>query len=166
MYEFFGSPVIQEELFEEGEGGNLRTNSENVAVIQKLVEDLLGAWNAHDTGRIKSFYAAEYVGVDVGQAEPQRGPQGISRSVDRYLQAFPDLRLVEEDVVIEGDRAVLVWTAHGTHGGKLMNIPPTGRKVSVRGVSVLTIENGKIASGLYVWDAAGLLRTIGLLPEL
>lgn len=144
----------------------MRTYSENLAVMQKLVEDLLGAWNTHDTERIKSFYAAEYVGVDVGQAEPQRGPQGISRSVDRYLKAFPDLRFVEEDMVIEGDRAVLVWTAHGTHGGKLMSIPPTGRKVSVRGVSVLTIDNGKIASGLYVWDAAGLLRAIGLLPEL
>ena len=144
----------------------MRTYSGNLAVMQQFVEDLLGAWNAHDTGRIKSFYAAEYEGVDVGQAEPQRGPQGVSRSMDRYFQAFPDLRFVEEDVVVEGDRAVLVWTAHGTHGGKLMSIPPTGRRVSVRGVSVLTIENGKITRGLYVWDSAGLLRAIGLLPEL
>jgi hypothetical protein len=47
-----------------------------------------------------------------------------------------------------------------------MHIPPTGRKIAVRGISVLTIENGKITRGLYVWDAAGLLRTTGLLPEL
>ena len=134
--------------------------------IGQLVEDLLDAWNAHDTGRITTFYAPEYEGVDVGEAEPQRGPQAISRSVDRYLRAFPDLRFVEEDVVIQGDRAVVVWTAHGTHGGKLMHIPPTGRKIAVRGISVLTIENEKITSGLYVWDAAGLLRAIGLLPEL
>ena len=134
--------------------------------IGQLVENLLDAWNDHDTGRIKAFFDPEYEGVDVGQAEPQRGPQSISRSVDTYLQAFPDLRFVEEDVVVEGDRAVLVWTAHGTHAGKLMSIPPTGRKISVRGVSVLTIENGKITRGLYVWDAAGLLRAIGLLPEL
>jgi steroid delta-isomerase-like uncharacterized protein len=134
--------------------------------IGQLVEDLLEAWNAHDTGRITTFYAPHYEGVDVGEAEPQRGPQAISRSVDRYLRAFPDLRLVEEDVVVQGDRAVVVWTAHGTHGGKLMHIPPTGRKIAVRGISVLTIENGKITHGLYVWDAAGLLRTIGLLPEL
>jgi steroid delta-isomerase-like uncharacterized protein len=134
--------------------------------IGQLVEDLLDAWNAHDTGRITTFYAPEYEGVDVGEAEPQRGPQAISRSVDRYLRAFPDLRFVEEDVVVQGHRAVLVWTAHGTHGGKLMHIPPTGRKIAVRGISVLTIENGKITRGLYVWDAAGLLRAIGLLPEL
>jgi steroid delta-isomerase-like uncharacterized protein len=134
--------------------------------IDQLVEDLLAAWNAHDTERITMFYAPEYEGVDVGEAEPQRGPHGIARSVERYLQAFPDLRFVEEDVVVQGDRAVLVWTAHGTHGGKLMHIPPTGRKIAVRGISVLTIEDGKITHGLYVWDAAGLLRAIGLLPEL
>jgi steroid delta-isomerase-like uncharacterized protein len=134
--------------------------------IDQFVRDLLDAWNAHDVGRIETFYAPQYEGVDVGEAEPQRGRQGISRSVGRYLQAFPDLRFVEEDVVIQGDRVVLVWTARGTHGGKLMSIPPTGRKIAVRGVSVLTIENGKVTRGLYVWDAAGLLRSIGLLPEL
>jgi len=134
--------------------------------IARLVRDLLEAWNAHDIERIETFYAPEYEGVDVGQAKPQRGPQGASWLMKRYLQAFPDLRFVNEDVVVQGDRAVLVWTAHGTHGGKLMHIPPTGRRISVRGISVLTIEDGKITRGFYVWDAAGLLRSIGLLPEL
>ena len=134
--------------------------------IGQLVEDLLDAWNAHDIRRITTFYGPQYEGVDVGEAEPQRGPRAISQAVDRYLRAFPDLRFVGEDVVVQGDRAVVVWTAHGTHGGKLMHIPPTGRKIAVRGISVLTIENGKITRGLYVWDAAGLLRAIGLLPEL
>ena len=70
--------------------------------IGQLVEDLLDAWNAYDTWRIMTFYAPEYEGVDVGEAEQQRGPKAISRSVDRYLRAFPDLRFVEEDVVIQG----------------------------------------------------------------
>jgi len=153
-------------LFEEGRVRNVRTYGGSLTVIRQLVEDLLDAWNAHDTRRIESFYAEKYEGVDVGQAEPQRGQQGVSESMDRYFQAFPDLRFVVEDVVVEGDRAVLVWMAHGTHGGKLMSIPPTRHRVSVRGVSVLTIEHGKITRGLYVWDAAGLLRSIGLLPEL
>ena len=86
--------------------------------------------------------------------------------MERYLRAFPDLRFVEEEIVVQDNRAVLVWTAHGTHGGKLMRIPPTGRKIAVRGTSVLTVEDGKVTRGLYVWDVAGLLRTIGLLPEL
>lgn len=132
----------------------------------QLVRDLLEAWNTHDVERIKSFYASEYEGTDVGQAEPQRGPEGVCQTVLSFLQAFPDLRFVEEETIVQGNRVVLIWTAHGTHRGKLMRIPPTEQEVAVRGTSVLTIENGKVMRGLYIWDVAGLLRSIGLLPEL
>ncbi len=54
----------------------------------------------------------------------------------------------------------------GARTGEPMRIPPTGHNISVRGTSVLTIENGKVTRGLYLWDVAGLLRSIGLLPEL
>jgi predicted ester cyclase len=134
--------------------------------ISQFVGDLLDAWNAHDVERIMAFYAPKYEGVDVGQAEPQRGPQGIHQSALSLLQAFPDLRFVEEETIVQGDQAVLVWRAHGTHKGKLMRSPPTEREVVVRGASVLTVENGKVVRGLYIWDVAGLLRAIGLLPEL
>jgi steroid delta-isomerase-like uncharacterized protein len=137
-----------------------------MAEIIQLVEDLLDAWNAHDVERIKTFYAPEYEGVNVGQAEPQRGPQSICQATQSYLQAFPDLRFLEEETVIQDNHVVLVWTAHGTHRGKLMRIPPTEREIMIRGISLLTVENGKITRGLYIWDVAGLLRTIGLLPEL
>jgi steroid delta-isomerase-like uncharacterized protein len=132
----------------------------------RLFRDLLEAWNAHDVERIKAFYAPDYGGVDVGQTKPQSGPQGVARLLKRYLQAFPDLRFVGEDVVVQGNRAVLVWTAYGTHGGELMRISPTGHNHSVRGTSVLTVENGKVTRRLYIWDVAGLLRGIGLLSEL
>ena len=134
--------------------------------IARFVRDLVEAWNAHDIERITTFYAPEYEGVDVGQAEPQHGAQSVSQNVERYLRAFPDLRFVEEDIVVQDNRAVLVWRAYGTHKGKIMNIPPTGRNVAVRGTSVLGVENTKVARGLYIWDVAGLLRSIGLLPEL
>jgi predicted ester cyclase len=134
--------------------------------VARLVRDLLETWNAHALGRLETFYAPDYEGADVGQAGPQRGPQSVSQNLERYLRAFPDLRFVEKAVVVQGERAVLVWEARGTHTGKLMNIPPTGRRIAVCGISLLTIEGGRISRGLYVWDVAGLLRSIGLLPEL
>jgi predicted ester cyclase len=54
----------------------------------------------------------------------------------------------------------------GTQRGAFMGIPATGRFVEVRGVSILTIENGLIARGTNIWDTAGLLRALHLLPEL
>ena len=131
-----------------------------------FARDLLEAWNNHEVESIKGFYAPEYEGVDVAQAEPQRGSQGISQTMERYLRAFPDLHFLEEETIIQDNHVVLVWTAQGTHRGELMRIPTTGRKISVRGISLLTVENRRITHGLYVWDVAGLLRAIGLLPEL
>jgi predicted ester cyclase len=122
----------------------------------RFVRDLLEAWNAHDVERIKTFSTPDYEGVDVGQTKTQSGPKSVARLVKRYLQAFPDLRFVGEDVV-QGNRAVLVWTTHGTHGGELIRIPPTGRDIEVRGTSILTVENGKVICRLYIWDVAGLL---------
>jgi hypothetical protein len=47
-----------------------------------------------------------------------------------------------------------------------MNIPATGRRVEVRGASFLTIEAGKVTRATMLWDVAGMLRGIGLLPDL
>jgi predicted ester cyclase len=115
---------------------------------------------------VAALHAAEFEGVDVGRPAPYRGLEGAALLMSESLEAFPDLYLVQEGVVIEGEHAILVWTARGTHKGKLMRIPPTGREICVRGVSALTIKDGEITRGLYIWDTAGLLRNIGLLPEL
>jgi len=134
--------------------------------MKQIVADLLAALNAHDVERVAGFYAPTYEELDVAQAAVLVGPEGIRRTLANYLCAFPDLHFTLDDLITEGNRAVLVWTLRGTHRGTLMHIPPTGRLVAVRGTSLLTIEDGKIRRGLRIWDLAGLLRSIGLLPEL
>ena len=134
--------------------------------IMNLIRNLLAAWNDHDLERAVGFYAPEYQGLDVGQARPHRGPAGMRQMAIHYWQAFPDLHFIPEETIVEGERVALFWLAHGTHQGKFMNIPPTGRPIQVWGVSWLTVAGGKITHALYIWDVAGLLRAIGLLPEL
>ncbi len=134
--------------------------------MEQFIAELMEAWNTHDVDRVVMFYSQDYEGQDVAEAAPQRGQQGIRKSIERYLSAFPDLHLVAEDTVIQDDRIALVWTARGTHKGLLMNIPATGRTVAVRGVSLFTLEGDKIRRGTYIWDVAGLLRAIRLLPDL
>ena len=133
--------------------------------IARIVMDLLAAWNEHDVERAAGFYAQNYEGIDVGQASKQYGPRERVRILESFVRAFPDLHFTGETVV-EGNRAVLVWTMYGTHRGKIMNIPPSGREISIRGVSVMTIQNGKITHGLNIWDTAGFLRAVKLLPDL
>jgi len=134
--------------------------------ITRLVKELSEAWNAHDPDRVAEFYAQTYEGTDVGEGSPQRGPEAVRRTVARYLRAFPDLEFTQEETIVQGQRAVLMWKARGTHRGPLMNIPATNRPTEIRGMSVLTVEDGRITHETSIWDVAGFLRSIGLLPEL
>ncbi|MBI3242949.1 MAG: ester cyclase [Chloroflexi bacterium] len=133
---------------------------------EQLINNLMTAWNAHDADGVAAFYAPDYEEVDVAQAAPQHGPDAVRRIMLYYLRAFPDLQITLDDLIVNGNRAVMVWTWHGTQQGRVMNIPPTGRRVCVRGTSVLTIEGGQIRRGIRIWDVAGLLRSVGLLTEL
>jgi steroid delta-isomerase-like uncharacterized protein len=127
---------------------------------------LIEAWNAHDVDRITAIHAADYSGVDVGDARLVQGRDGLGRAVTNYLKAFPDLHLAVDELVADGEQVVLLWSARGTHRGALMGIPPTRRNVDVRGVWVLALREDQIHRSTSVWDVAGMLRGIGLLPNL
>jgi len=135
----------------------------NLATYAETINE---AWNSHDIERVLSYYSTDYVGDDVGQASPLRGHEGLRAMLENYWRAFPDLRFKVVSTLVEGDRVAIVWVAEGTHQGTIMNIPPTGNKVQVRGVSVIDVEDGLIVRGQYIWDLAGMLRHMGLLPEL
>lgn len=132
----------------------------------ELITRVISAWNAHDPDQAAQFYTPDYLGLDVSQTEPQCGLEGLRQTMLRYFRAFPDIQFSQDSLIIQDDTAALAWTAHATHRGSLMNIPPTGRQVQIQGVSLLTIANGKIRKASYIWDVAGLLRNLGLLPEL
>jgi predicted ester cyclase len=54
----------------------------------------------------------------------------------------------------------------GTHNGDFPGIPATGKHFSsARGTSILELEAGKIHREADYWDAATLMRQVGLLPS-
>ena len=134
--------------------------------MNEFVNNLFAAWNSHDIDQTEKFYAENYVGVDVAQAVPQQGHAGFRAFFTQYLNAVPDFGFIVDDVIADGNRVAVAWNVCGTHRGSLMNIPPTGKNIAIRGVSLFTVENDRIQQATYVWDLAGLLRNIGLLPEL
>ena len=133
--------------------------------IAELMARLVQAWNAHDLEAIAACYAPDYIGVDVAEATQKYGSRGARSAASRYLGAFPDLQITG-DPVIQDTQVALVWTLRGTHQGLFLRIPPSGRAIVVRGVTLLTVRDDRIIQGDCIWDVAGFLRTIGLLPEL
>jgi steroid delta-isomerase-like uncharacterized protein len=134
--------------------------------IPPVITNLLDAWNAHDVERALSFYSPEFAGEDVGIAQSFRGEVGVRHFIQHYLDAFPGLHITQDAALVNGDQVALSWTAQGYHQGPLMNIPATGHSVTVRGMSFLTLHDNKIRKLVNVWDVAGMLRELGLLPEL
>lgn len=132
----------------------------------KIIERLMSMWNSHDCSRAAEIYAQDYRGIDITDASRVSGPEGVAKQFERFYLAFPDLKFQPEETILENNRVALYWSARGTHRGPLINIPATGRRVHVHGVSMLRVEDGKMVRGVHMWDMASLLRAIGLLPEL
>jgi steroid delta-isomerase-like uncharacterized protein len=124
------------------------------------------ACNSHDTERLLSLCAPDYTGSDVSQATLLHGRADLRAMLEGFWKAFPDLRFVTMDTVVQDSRIAIIWAAQGTHQGWIMNIPPTGHRVEVRGISIIDVRDGLVVRGQSIWDLAGMLRHMGLLPEL
>jgi steroid delta-isomerase-like uncharacterized protein len=108
------------------------------------------------------IYDAAYV----YHPDPHRvkGPEGVKQIVGVYRAAFPDLHLTIEDLIAEGDKVVVRFTARGTHQGDLMGVAPTGKEVTVTGISIVRIAEGKIVEEWENFDALGMMQQIGAVP--
>jgi steroid delta-isomerase-like uncharacterized protein len=81
-----------------------------------------------------------------------------------YREAIPDQHWTVEDQIAEGDKVVVLWTLRGTHAGELMGIPPTGRQVTMTGISVFRIAGGKLVEDWVQSDTLGLFQQLGAVP--
>ena len=94
-----------------------------------------------------------------------QGPESIKTFATVLRGAFPDLHLNLEDIVAEGDRVVNRWTFQGTHQGEFYGVPPTGRTVSISGIDIWRVRDGKIVENQQVVDNLGLLQQLGAIPQ-
>jgi len=92
------------------------------------------------------------------------GTAGIKQFISIYRTAYPDTHFTVEDQVAEGDKVATRWTATGTHRGELMGIAPTGKRVTVTGIAITRVTNGKIVETWNNFDALGQLQQLGVIP--
>ena len=102
----------------------------------------------------------------VGHTPPNdiHGPEG-ARQFDLMLRgAFPNLKVTVEDQIAEGDRVATRWIFRGTHQGDFMGMPPTGRQVTMSGMTIFRVANGKLVEGWNRPDLLGLMQQLGAIP--
>ena len=100
-----------------------------------------------------------------------RGPQNPPKMATRegwkqkaamFHKAFPDLHTEIDQIVAEGNLVVTAITSTGTHQGEVMGISATGKKISVRGVHINKIVDGKIVDRWELTDVMGLMVQPGV----
>ena len=106
----------------------------------------------------------EYFEVDMVEEMPfpGQGPglDGLKDTLIRIRSAFPDSSWTVEEQIAEDARVLtrFVWT--GTHNGEFFGVPASGRKVSVWGMVIDRLEDGRIKDSRILMDAFGLMRQI------
>ena len=113
-------------------------------------------WNDRHDDAVDELMAKDAYGhVEGGEV---RGPDDFRKMREMFFSALPDVRIVIEDILAEGDRAAVRWRAEGTHGGEGFGFERTNEPVTVRGTTWLIVRDGKIVEGWDTWNLGALVQ--------
>jgi predicted ester cyclase len=86
-------------------------------------------------------------------------------------EAFSDLELDLSALDVGDDRACVEWVVTATHSGPIraddddLVVAPTGRRITLQGITVAEFEGDKICAFRQYWDEVALIEQLGLLPS-
>lgn len=137
----------------------------SIADLKAHTQQIFDLFNTHDPAAAAAKFAAHAELHDSAVAQPAIGREQIAAVYARHFAAIPDAYVRVDRMVAEGNTVAVEWTLSGTHRGRLMGIPPTGKAIRFSGVSIIRYRDGLAVADSRLWDLAGLLRQIGLLPS-
>jgi steroid delta-isomerase-like uncharacterized protein len=120
-------------------------------------------WHQGHLDRINELFASDFVRHDPGRT--LRGPEENRQFISGLRAAFPDLRVVVEDQIAEGDKVCVRYRFQGTHTGPFLGIPATGKQIAYSGILIYRIAGDKIDEQWTEFDLLGFLQQLGALPE-
>lgn len=137
------------------------------ADVKSRIDAWQAAFNSHDLERVTALYApnATIAGIDAKGWTVGRGPAAVTKNLEPYFKAFPDVRLAPTRVFHQGELAIVEWVADGTNKGSLNGAPPTGKRAGISGITFLTFDKkGLITRSEAAFDPVTLAQQVGLAP--
>ncbi len=122
-----------------------------------------GAWEQGNVDLLDELLAPDYVNHTPATPELPAGSEGVKAVVSMFRSAMPDLRVVIEDMIAEGDKVASRYTLEGTHKGNLFGVAPTGQQLSIKSITVERVSDGKIREHWRNTDELGMMRQLGVL---
>lgn len=120
-------------------------------------------WNAGDLAGYLELYSPSVVLHGYQGVEP--GLQSVRRFYEAFWAAFPAPRITLERVFAEGDEVACRFTLRAAHEGEFNGRPPTGRRVELKGITILRFaRGGRCVERWSQADFLGMLRQLGVVP--
>lgn len=87
----------------------------------------------------------------------------VVEDAERYFSAFTDVKTTIHDLLAEGDKVVLHWSTTGKHVGPYGDVAATGREITMAGMDILTLKDGRIVEIASMWDGLTVYDQLGVL---
>lgn len=137
-------------------------SEENKAVVRRWFDEV---WNQGRAEVIEELFADHGIahGLSDDPANPIKGPRDYRPFYEVFRQAFPNIEIVVEDMVAEGDKVAARCSVRGRHEGEFLGRAATQAPVAISGITIVRVENGKIVEAWNNFDFMTLHRQVGLL---
>jgi steroid delta-isomerase-like uncharacterized protein len=121
--------------------------------------------NAHNADMVDSFCTADFIDHNPDMGRTGKGIDDLKASFKDFFAGFPDVHMTPDFMVAEGDKVVAHITVTGTNTGSMGNMPPTNKQVSIEGIDVIAIKDGKASERWGFFDNMKMMMQLGLMPE-
>ncbi len=133
--------------------------------VKTLLDKVLEMWNKPNLDLIPQLYTVDCQAMTSSSPEPYIGHEGIKKWVEVNRAMMPDMVMTFPEVVVQGDRIATVWTMTGTQTGPMPmpggTLPATSRKVSITGLAIDYLKDGKFAKEVVVFNLLDMLMQLG-----
>lgn len=126
--------------------------AENAALLRRFYREVYADWNM---AMVDEVVSPDFTSHD--WPDGLRGPQAFRIYYAAIRRAVPDARYEIDDLVAERDRVVVRWRMLGTHQGDFQGIRATGRSITLRGIAIYRVDDGKLMERWVVSDLHGAL---------
>ena len=134
---------------------------DNIKMYTNVWDEIL---NKGNIDMIDTHFASDYANKTVSSTV--NGQAEAKEFFGAFLTGFSDINFVVDEIFGVDDRVIKRWTFNGTHTGEFAGIGATGNQITLVGVSVSRIVEGKIAEELDYMDDLGFLQQLGVIPPM
>jgi steroid delta-isomerase-like uncharacterized protein len=135
-------------------------SEENKTLIRRWFEEV---WNKGREEAIDEMFAEDAIAHGLAEegGEPLRGPTGFKPFFQKFRAAFPDIEVVVEDTISEGDKVVARCTVRGKHQSDSLGFAASQRPMEITGICIVRTRDGKIVEAWNNYDFMSMFKQLG-----